>query len=135
MRQKQAYYDQYDMLKKPSWAPRAKIFGSVWAVLYVLMAASYGYVFYMWWEGVIPFAVLVPFLLNLIFNFAFTTIQFGLRNLPLAAVDILLVLATLAWALVAIYPYNLLVVYANLPYLVWLCFATVLEIHINVINR
>jgi hypothetical protein len=37
--------------------------------------------------------------LNLLFNLAFSPIQFGLKNNFLAAIDIVLVLATLLWAL------------------------------------
>lgn len=48
--------------------------------------------------------VALPFALNLVFNFAFTPIQFGLQNNLLAAIDILLVLGTLVWAMIVIYP-------------------------------
>ena len=40
------------------------------------------------------------FILNLLFNAAYTSIQFGLKNNVLASVDLLLVLVTLLWALV-----------------------------------
>jgi benzodiazapine receptor len=59
----------------------------------------------------------------------------GLQNNYLAAIDILLVLATLIWALVAIFPYAKFVTYANIPYLLWVCFATVLQITITWMNR
>ena len=38
----------------------------------------------------ITWIVVLPFVLNLVFNFAFTPLQFGLRNNLLAAIDILL---------------------------------------------
>jgi tryptophan-rich sensory protein len=47
--------------------------------------------------------VALPFALNLIFNLAFTPIQFGLKNNLLATFDILLVVGTLIWALVAVW--------------------------------
>jgi len=77
----------------------------------------------------------ILFLLNLIFNFLFTTIQFKLRNFALAAVDVLAVWATLVWALVAIWPVAPWVAYLNLPYLAWVTFASVLQITIVLINR
>ncbi len=79
--------------------------------------------------------VVLPFLLNLLFNFIFSPIQFGLQNNYLAALDILLVLITLVWALVAIYPYASWVSFVNLPYLAWVCFATVLQLTVTYINR
>jgi len=77
----------------------------------------------------------LPFVLNLIFNFAFTPLQFGLQNNLLAAIDIVFVLTTLIWAMVAVWPYLRPVVYANIPYILWVCFATVLQLTITYLNR
>jgi len=128
-------YESYQELLKPTWSPPAWIFGPVWTVLYVIIAISYGYVFYLFATKKIPFIVVLPFILNLIFNFAFTPIQFGLKNLPLASLDIVLVLGTLVWALVAIYPYLKWAALANIPYLAWVSFATVLQLTITIMNR
>ncbi len=128
-------YNWYHTLIKPSWAPPAWLFGPVWTALYAIIAVSFGYVGYLFFKGRISFLVLVPFILNLIFNFAFTPLQFGLRNNWLAALDILLVLATLVWALVAIFPFARWVAYINIPYLLWVCFATVLQLTITYLNR
>jgi len=125
----------YAVLRKPSWSPPASVFGPVWTVLYVIIAVSYGYVAYLYFTHKIPFIVLLPFLLNLGFNFAYTPIQFGLRNNTLAAADILLILGTLIWALLAIWPHVRWVAVANLPYLAWVCFATVLQLTITFLNR
>ncbi|MDH5442554.1 MAG: tryptophan-rich sensory protein [Candidatus Nomurabacteria bacterium] len=51
-----------------------------------------------------------------------------------ASVDIILVLATLVWAMVAIWPHARWVALVNIPYLAWVCFATVLQITILVLN-
>ncbi len=82
--------------------------------------------------------VALPFALNLIFNFAFTPLQFGLKNNFLAAVDIFLVLGTLIWALTALWyavPSLRWVVYVNIPYLLWVSFATILQLTITYLNR
>jgi len=126
--------DWYQSLIKPSWAPPAWLFGPVWTVLYVFIATSYGYVAYLYFAKKISFFVLLPFILNIIFNLIFTPIQFGLRNNLLAGIDILLVLTTLIWALVVIYPYAKWVTFINTPYLLWVCFATVLQLTITFLN-
>ena len=125
----------YQMLIKPSWAPPAVIFGPVWAVLYVLIAISFGKVFWMAARGEIPLIIALPFALNLVFNFSFTWLQFGLQNNTLAAFDILFVLGTLIWAMVAIYPYLGWLALINIPYLLWATFATVLQLTIAYLNR
>jgi len=124
----------YQNLIKPSWAPPGWLFGPVWTVLYAIIAVSFGYAGYLYWKGRISFLILLPFILNLIFNFAFTPIQFGLQNNLLAAMDILLVLGTLIWAMTAIYPHARWVALANIPYLLWVIFATVLQLTITQMN-
>ncbi len=124
----------YTTLIKPTWAPPGWLFGPVWTVLYAIIAASYGYVGYLFVLKKIPFIVVLPFILNIIFNALFTPLQFGLQNNLLAMIDILLVLGTLIWALAAIYKYVPWVTYVNIPYLAWVCFATVLQITVTVMN-
>lgn len=128
-------YESYAALVKPSFAPPAWIFGPVWSVLYLIIAGSFGYVGYLFYLKRIPFAVLLPFILNIIFNLAFTPIQFGLKNLPLASLDIVLVLITLTWAMWVIFPIARWVAYVNIPYFLWVSFATVLQLTITWQNR
>ncbi len=131
-------YNWYSTLIKPTWAPPAWLFGPVWTVLYTIIAFSFGTVFYKVYTKQIPFIVAVPFLLNLMFNFIFTPIQFGLKNNILASVDILLVVGTLVWAMYSIWhnvPDMKWVVYANIPYLLWGSFATVLQLTVTYLNK
>lgn len=140
-------YNWYSTLIKPAWAPPSWLFGPVWIVLYTIIAITFGTVFLRSFQGKIPWIVALPFVLNLIFNFAFTPIQFGLKNNLLAAIDILLVLGTLIWALYAIYSFGLKIhietgaptyawiIYANIPYLLWVSFATVLQLTITWLNK
>ena len=128
-------YNWYQTLVKPSWAPAAWVFGPVWTVLYVIIAISFGFVLLQYLKRRLPFRVLLPFILNLLFNLAYTPIQFGLKNNALASLDILLVLATLVWAMVAIRQRARWVVGVNIPYLVWVLFATVLQLSITWLNR
>jgi len=127
--------DWYAQLAKPTWSPPSWVFGPVWTFLYVLIAVSFGRVFWMFAKKQIPFLVALPFILNLIFNFSFTPIQFGLKNNYLAALDILLILGTLIWGMIAIYPYARWITYIQIPYLLWVSFATVLQLTITYLNR
>lgn len=125
----------YAQLVKPFFAPPATVFGPVWTVLYLIIAFSFGYVLVQALRRRLPISVLLPFILNLLFNLAYTPIQFGLKNNALASVDILLVLGTLGWALAAIWRRVRWVALANIPYLLWVAFATVLQLSITWLNR
>ncbi|HEY5587653.1 MAG TPA: TspO/MBR family protein [Candidatus Paceibacterota bacterium] len=127
--------EYYKKLKKPIWAPPSRLFGPVWTGLYIIIFVSFGYVVYLYIRNFIPFIALLPFILNLIFNLAFTPIQFRLKNNWLALVDIVLTVGTLIWALYAIYPYASWVSYVNIPYALWGIFATILQFTITLANR
>lgn len=131
-------YNWYSQLIKPDWAPPSWLFGPVWSVLYGIIAISFGTIFYKAFTKQIPWIVALPFALNLVFNFIFTPIQFGLKNNLLSSIDILLVVGTLIWALYSVWvtvPELRWVVYANIPYLLWGIFATVLQLSITYLNR
>ena len=125
----------YRELIKPTWAPPSWLFGPVWSVLYIIIAISFGTVFYKVFNKQLSWVIALPFVLNLIFNFSFTYFQFGLKSNILAAIDILLVLGTLVWALIIIYPHMKWVALVNIPYLLWICFATVLQLTITFLNK
>ena len=128
-------YNWYSQLIKPSWSPPAWLFGPVWTFLYILIAISFGKVFLMFFQKKVSFIVILPFILNLIFNLAFTPLQFGLKNNFLAAVDVIPVLGTLIWAIIAIYPHARWVAYIQIPYLLWVSFATFLQLTITYLNK
>lgn len=127
-------YTQYVDFIKPSWAPPAYLFGPVWSVLYALIIVTFGYVFWLIWQKRLPRKVATPFVLNIITNLLFTPIQFTLGNNFLASIDIILVLVTLIWATVVIYKHKPWVAYAQIPYLLWVSFATVLQFTITYLN-
>lgn len=125
-------YTQYADFIKPEWAPPSWLFGPVWTVLYILIAISFGYVFIKYFQKKIKGRVALPFFLNLIFNLAYTPLMFGLGNMLLASIDIVLVLLTIIW-MMRVAPKKWLV-YINIPYLAWVSFATILQLTILYLN-
>lgn len=124
----------YASLIKPTWAPPSWLFGPVWSVLYIIIFISFGAVFYKVLKKELPRVVAIPFVLNLLFNLLFSPIQFVLQNNYLAALDILLVLGTLIWFMVVIHPRVKWIAIVNIPYLLWVSFATVLQLTITYLN-
>ncbi len=131
-------YNWYSQLIKPSWAPPSWLFGPAWTVLYIIIAISFGTVFYSAFTKKISWIVALPFALNLLFNFIFTPLQFGLKNNLLASIDILLIVVTLVWALYSLWNASAdlrWVVYVNIPYLLWVLFASSVQLSITYLNR
>ena len=81
------WLDWYQSLSKPAWTPAPRTIGLIWQILYPVIIVTFGFVFVQAGRGRLPLLVALPFAINLVANLIFTPIQFGMRNLPLAAVD------------------------------------------------
>ena len=124
----------YEQLNRPSFAPPSYLFGPVWSILYTIILISFGYVFFKSIKKELDFKTIKPFILNLIFNFLFIPLQTGLRNNFLASIDVLLVLFTIIWLMKNIKTKYKWVYYAQIPYLIWVTFASILQISITILN-
>lgn len=125
----------YSTQLKPSFSPPSYLFGIVWSILYPIIFATFGFTIYKVIKKEIPPIVLVPLGINLISNLAFSPIQFGLQNNLLAAIDITIVLGSLIWFIILIFNHNKIIGYAQIPYLLWVAFATILQYSVTWLNR
>lgn len=128
------WMEWYNSLDKPSWTPAPATIGLIWNILYPIIAISFGFVFVQAFRRKVPWAVALPFGINLVTNLVFTPIEFGLHNLLLGSLDILVVWATIIWMVVAIRQRYRWVAVAQVPYFIWVSIATVLQLSITLMN-
>ena len=128
------WMEWYGSLAKPSWTPAPATIGLIWSVLYPVILVSFGFVFVQAVRRKVPGRVALPFAVNLVANLLFMPIFSGLRDVQLAAVDILVVWATIIWCVVSVWPHAKWVAVARGPYLVWVSVATVLQLSITAMN-
>lgn len=95
---------------------------------------TFGFVFVQAFRHKIPRRIALPFAINLAANVIFTPIQFGMRNLTLASVDIVIVWGTIIWMTVAIWRHYRWVAVVQGPYFIWVSLATVLQLSITAMN-
>lgn len=129
------WIEWYNSLEKPAWTPAPATIGLIWQCLYPVILVTFGFVFVQTLRKKLPIWVAVPFVVNLAANLLFTPIQFGMRNLPLAAIDILLVWFTIIWIMGAIWQHHKWIAVAQIPYFVWVSLATILQLSISWNNR
>jgi tryptophan-rich sensory protein len=125
------WMEWYDSLAKPAWTPDPATIGLIWTILYPIIVFSFGFVFLRAFQGKVPWMVAVPFTINLVANLSFMPIFSGLRSVPLATVDILIVWATIIWCVIAIWPSYRWIALAQVPYFVWVSLATVIQLSIT----
>lgn len=129
-----SWMEWYESLEKPAWTPAPGTIGLVWQVLYPVILITFGFVFVQALRKKVPWTVVVPFIINLAANLMFTPIQFGMRNLPLAAIDILIVWSTIMWMMVSVWRHYRWIAIAQIPYFTWVSIATVLQLSITAMN-
>ena len=128
------WMEWYNSLAKPSWTPAPSTISLIWTILYPIILVSFGFVFVQAFRGKVGWKVALPFAINLVANLLFMPIFAGLRNVPLACVDILIVWATIIWCVVAVWPVCSWVAVAQVPYFVWVSIATVIQVSITGMN-
>ncbi len=122
------WQEWYLNLVKPSWTPAGSTIGLIWQILYPIIFLSFGYVFLQVIRKKLPSRVALPFAINLVSNLIFTPIQFVMRNLPLASVDILIVWTTIIWITIVIWKHYRWVAIAQIPYFIWVSIATTIQL-------
>jgi translocator protein len=128
------WLDWYNSLAKPAWTPAPATISLIWTVLYPIILVSFGFVFVQALRRKVRWLLALPFAVNLVANLLFMPIFAGLRNVPLAAADILIVWATILWCVIAVWPVYKWVAVAQVPYFVWVSIATVLQLSITAMN-
>ena len=113
----------YRGLQRPSWTPPNWAFPLVWSILYIAIGVS-GWL--VWQAGGIGIA-LVLWLLQLIFNAAWSWLFFGLHRMDLAFVDICLLLLTILAYIAAASAVSPLAALLFAPYAVWVALAATLN--------
>lgn len=124
----------YAALNKPFFAPPNWIFGPVWTLLYLLMGVS---LFLVLKQGLKKKAVKVAtqfFLAQLVLNFLWSPIFFGLKSSQLGLITIIAMWILIILTMKKFYPLSKLAFFLLVPYLLWVSFATVLNAAIVVLN-
>jgi tryptophan-rich sensory protein len=122
----QAVPEWYASLNRPSFNPPNWIFGPVWTTLYILMGIS---LFLVWKQepGRNRNRAIGVFLFQLLLNFLWSFIFFYFNEIGLALIEIILLWISIVVMLVLFYRVKPLAAYLNIPYLLWVSFATVLN--------
>ena len=99
------WMEWYNSLAKPTWTPAPATISLIWMILYPIILISFGFVFVQAFRGKVGWKIAMPFAINLIANLLFMPIFAGLRSVPLAAADIVIVWATILWCAFAVWPH------------------------------
>ena len=115
----------YEGLIKSSLNPPSYVFGIVWPILYVIMAfVSFR----------VADKIALIFIIQLIFNAAWSWLFFYFQNPAVALIDIAILIYLNQKILLIINKESRILFYLYLPYLIWLFFAAFLNASIVWLN-
>jgi len=123
----------FTALDKPSFNPPPYLFAPVWTVLYILMGIS----LYLIWQSPrteLRKKALRIFVLQLLLNFLWSILFFSLHLLLISVIDIVLLWIMIVVMIITFRKIDPKAGYLQIPYFLWLSFATALDIAIWQLN-
>ncbi len=125
--------DVYSTLIKPFFAPPSILFPIVWTILYILMGIS-AYIIYESYSDEKNSALGV-YLFQLLINFIWPIFFFTLGYRFIALIIILILLISIIYMIIRFYRINKTAAYLQIPYLIWVSFATYLNYAFYILNK
>lgn len=127
--------DFYNALIKPSFAPPSYVFGIVWTILYILIGIASFLVVKGGIENSGVTEAFKAYIFNLVMLFLWPLVFFNLNNLWLSLLIIIIALFTAVSVFFKFYSINKAAGYLYLPLVLWILFATILNISIWWMNK
>lgn len=123
----------YMSLNKPSFNPPNYLFGPVWTILYILMGISF-YLIIQTPKNELRKKAIIVFCVQLFLNFCWSFIFFKFQLLGLAFIEIIMMWISIATMIYTFEKINKTAAYLQIPYLLWVSFASVLNGAIWLLN-
>lgn len=124
----------YITLNKPFFSPPNFVFGPVWTMLYALMGIAVFLIYEAKIKKKEKSFLLKLFGLQLLLNFLWSFIFFGMHNPIIGFVEIILLWISILILIIKFYKYSKLASVLLIPYLFWVSFATLLNLFIAILN-
>ena len=126
----------YEQLQKPVFAPPGFIFPIVWSILYVLMGIAAYKVYILKYEKVDTSSAMFIYYIQLLLNFLWSIIFFGLRLYGLAFIELVILII---FIMITIKRFSAkggkIPALLMMPYLIWSVYAAVLNFFVWMLNE
>ena len=114
----------YSELSKPVFTPPDWVFGPVWTLLYLSMTIA---IWSVWNKNFRNLNIVYIYFIHLFFNTTWSIIFFGLNNLVLSLINLVILILFIVYLIIKFKEISKLSFYLMIPYLVWCCFALILN--------
>ncbi|GAA4341862.1 TspO/MBR family protein [Mucilaginibacter gynuensis] len=125
----------YASINKPSFTPPSWVFGPVWSIMYILIGTA-AYLVWQRRDDSLQFInTRMVYVIQLLFNFSWSYIFFKMHLILGGLIIIFILLFSILLTISMFYKYNKTAGRLLIPYLVWVSFATALNLGVFLLNK
>ena len=121
----------YSELIKSNYNPPDWIFAPVWTTLYLMMTLA---IWFFWHSKNRDMNTIYIYFIHLVFNATWSITFFAFHNMILALAVIIILIALIINLILSFRRVKMISAYLMIPYLLWCCFALILNISLIILN-
>ena len=121
----------YSLINKPSFNPPDWIFAPVWTTLYLMMTFS---IWLFWHSKNRDMNTVFIYFINIIFNTTWSIVFFGFHEILFALLILMMLIFLIIILILRFKRVNMLSFYLMIPYLLWCCYALILNFNLYLLN-
>tara|TARA_B100001540_G_C15349717_1_gene436303 strand:- start:26 stop:493 length:468 start_codon:yes stop_codon:yes gene_type:complete len=121
----------YSSLTKSSFNPPDWVFAPVWTTLYLFMTIA---IWSAWQKNNYNINLVYIYLIHLFFNTTWSIVFFVFHNIFLALINLIILISLIILLMVKFKTVSKLSFYIMIPYLLWCCYALILNTTLFILN-
>ena len=121
----------YSTLIKPSFNPPDWVFGPVWTILYLMMTIA---IWFYWHSINRNHKTVFYYFIHIAVNTTWSIVFFVFHQILLAMIVLIFLIGLIIFLMISFKRVNMTSFYLMAPYLLWCCYALILNISIYLLN-
>ena len=121
----------YSLINKPTFNPPSWVFAPVWTTLYLMMTIA---IWLFWHSRNREMNTIYIYFIHIVFNATWSIIFFGLHQILLALIVLIGLILIIIILMLRFKRVNIVSYYLMIPYLLWCCYALVLNFNLFLLN-
>ena len=121
----------YSTLNKSFLTPPDWIFAPVWTTLYLLMSIA---IWNAWHKNNKNINLVYIYLIHLFFNTTWSIVFFVYHSISVALINLIIIILFIIYLMLKFKDVSNLSVYLMIPYLLWSCYALILNLTLLILN-
>jgi tryptophan-rich sensory protein len=121
----------YSLINKPTFNPPSWVFAPVWTTLYLMMTIA---IWLFWHSRNKDMNTIYIYFIHIVFNTTWSIVFFGLHQILLALFVLIVLILMIIILILRFKRVNIVSYYLMIPYLLWCCYALILNFNLFLLN-